>query len=207
LNAAAASNLKTNALPDVASDGFVVAVALEAFEEAAARMSTEIREMARALGAKAAARLQDHEHLQFWLAASSLDAALETKFAGLIRAKLNYRISDWKDMLEFAENTMSEGNLVGAISANAGCGMCTISLLMDESGNGSVDQAIEVMGKLLRHSRKAGGNLVIQHAPADLKKDLSIWGEMPSDFVVMKRVKENVDPSGIMSPGRFVGGL
>ena len=207
LNAAAAGNMKTDALPDLASDGFMVAVALEAFEEAVARMSTETREMARALGAKAAARLEDHEHLQFWLAASSLDAALETKFSGLIRAKLNYRISDWKDILEFAENTMSEGNLVGAISANAGCGVCTLSLLMDESGNGSVDQAIEVMGKLLRHSRRAGGNLVIQHAPADLKKDLSIWGEMSSDFVVMKRVKENVDPSGIMSPGRFVGGL
>jgi glycolate oxidase FAD binding subunit len=207
LNAAATSNLKTDALPDMASDGFVVAVALEAFEEAVERMSIETREMGRALGANEAQRLQDHEHLQFWLAASGLDAALETKFSGLIRAKLNYRISDWKDTLELALNTLSKGNLVSAISANAGCGVCTISLLMDESGNGSADKAVEIMGKLLKHSREAGGNLVIQHAPADLKKDLSIWGEMPSDFVVMQRVKENVDPSGIMSPGRFVGGL
>jgi glycolate oxidase FAD binding subunit len=207
LNAAAFSNLKAGAMPDLASDGFVVAVALEAFEEAVERMSTETREMARSLGAIEAARLQDHEHLQFWLAVSSLDAALVTKFSGLIRAKLNFRISDWKDMLEFAENTLLEDNLVSAISANAGCGICTISLLMDESGNGSVDKAVDVMGKLLKHSRKAGGNLVIQHAPADIKKDLSIWGEIPSDFVIMKRVKEKVDPSGLMSPGRFVGGL
>ena len=207
LNAAAVSNLKTDALPDLASDGFVVAVALEAFEEAVERMSTETREMARTLGATEAVRLQDHGHLQFWLAVSSLDAALATKFSGLIRAKLNYRISDWKDILGLAENTLSQGNLVSAISANAGCGVCTISLLMDEGGNGSADKAVEIMGKLLEHSRKAGGNLVIQHAPADIKKDLSIWGEMPPDFVVMKRVKEKVDPSGIMSPGRFVGGL
>ena len=207
LNAAAASHLKSDAPPDLASGGFVVAIALEAFDEAVERMSTETREMARGLGATEAVRLQDHEHLQFWLAVSSLDAALETKFSGLIRAKLNYRISEWKDMLEFAENTLSKSNLVSAISANAGCGICTVSLLMDESGNGPVDKATKAMGTLLEHSRKAGGNLVIQYAPAHIKKDLSIWGDMPSDFVVMKRVKENVDPSGIMSPGRFVGGL
>jgi glycolate oxidase FAD binding subunit len=207
LNAAAFNNLKAGAMPDFASDGFVVAVALEAFEEAVERMSKDIRGMARDLGATETVRLQDHAHLQFWLAVSSLDAALVTKFSGLIRAKLNFRISDWKDILEFAENTLSQGSLASTISANAGCGACTISLLMDESGNGSVGKAIEVIGKLLKHSRKAGGNLVIQHAPADIKKDLNIWGELPSDFVLMKRVKEQVDPSGIMSPGRFVGGL
>ncbi len=207
MNGAAFSHLKTGVLPDFASDGFVVAVALEAFKEAVERMSTELRNMAGTFGATEAARLQDHAHLQFWLAISSLDATLVTKFSGLIRAKLNYRISEWKNIIEFADHTLSQGNLASAISANAGCGVCTISLLMDESGNGSEDKAIDVMGKLLKLSRKAGGNLVVQHAPTDIKKDLSIWGELPSDFIVMKRVKEKVDPSGIMSPGRFVGGL
>jgi FAD/FMN-containing dehydrogenase len=34
-----------------------------------------------------------------------------------------------------------------------------------------------------------------------------MWGEVGSDFVVMKRLKDRLDPAGIMSPGRFVEGL
>jgi FAD/FMN-containing dehydrogenase len=34
-----------------------------------------------------------------------------------------------------------------------------------------------------------------------------MWGEIGSDFVVMKRLKDQLDPTGIMSPGRFVEGL
>jgi glycolate oxidase FAD binding subunit len=207
MNATAFTNLKINAMPDFASDGYVVAVALETFEEAVKRMAKEIREMARDCGAQSDASLQNQLHLQFWLAVSSLDPNLAARFSGLIKAKLNYRISEWKDIFEFAENTLFQGKLEHAISAHAGCGICTINLLIGQGGNGSVDQAIEVMGQLLKRSREAGGNLVIQYAPADVKKRLSIWGELPSDFAVVKRVKEQVDPSGIMSPGRFVGGL
>jgi glycolate oxidase FAD binding subunit len=207
LNAAAFSNLKAGAMPDLASDEFVVAVALEAFEEAVERMSKDIRDMARVLGATETVRLQDHAHLQFWLAVSSLDAALATTFSGLIRAKLNYRISEWKSIIEFVTHTLAQVNLKHAISANAGCGICTVSLLMEQNSDGLKNKAVEVMGKMLEHSRQAGGNLVIQYAPDDMKKRLGIWGELPFDFAVMKRIKEQMDPSGMMSPGRFVDGL
>jgi len=207
MNATAFANLKINATPDFTSDGYVVAVALETFEDAVKRMATEIREMARDCGAQGDASLQNHSHLQYWMAVSSLDPILAARFSGLIKAKLNYRISEWKDIFGFAHNTLSENKLEHVISAHAGCGICTISLLMNQGGNGSMDKAVEVMGQLLKRSRDAGGNLVIQYAPSAVKKHLSMWGEPPPDFAVLKRVKEQVDPSGIMSPGRFVGGL
>jgi len=63
------------------------------------------------------------------------------------------------------------------------------------------------MNSLLARCREVGGNLVIEGAPTEVKDRLKIWGEAGSDFVVMRRIKEQIDPSGIMSPGRFVGGL
>jgi glycolate oxidase FAD binding subunit len=63
------------------------------------------------------------------------------------------------------------------------------------------------MGQLLGRCQKMDGNLVIQSAPTQVKGRLKMWGEIGSDFVVMKRLKDRLDPNGIMSPGRFVEGL
>jgi FAD/FMN-containing dehydrogenase len=34
-----------------------------------------------------------------------------------------------------------------------------------------------------------------------------MWGEPGPDLPVMERIKRELDPCGIFSPGRFVGGL
>ena len=68
-------------------------------------------------------------------------------------------------------------------------------------------RAVDAINDLSRHFNRAGGSLVVQRAPATLKKNLNIWGEPGSAFPVMKRLKEKIDPTGIMNPGRFVGGL
>ena len=51
------------------------------------------------------------------------------------------------------------------------------------------------------------GHAVIQWCPIGLKSKASVWGESRSDFTLLQKVKTIFDPSGIFSPGRFVGGL
>ncbi len=50
-----------------------------------------------------------------------------------------------------------------------------------------------------------GGVVVIERAPSELKKDLDVFGETPGGFEFMQKIKEKLDPKGILSPGRFVG--
>lgn len=50
-----------------------------------------------------------------------------------------------------------------------------------------------------------GGVVVVERAPSELKNDLDVFGETPGGFELMKRIKEKLDPKGILSPGRFVG--
>ncbi|MGD0841242.1 MAG: FAD-binding oxidoreductase [Candidatus Acidiferrales bacterium] len=48
---------------------------------------------------------------------------------------------------------------------------------------------------------------VIEWCPTRLKRRIALWGEPREDFALMQRVKNVFDPHGILSPGRFCGGL
>jgi glycolate oxidase FAD binding subunit len=54
---------------------------------------------------------------------------------------------------------------------------------------------------------KANGALVIEEAPLELKQRLDVWGDTGADLELMRRLKQQFDPKGTLSPGRFVGGL
>ncbi|MGC8604395.1 MAG: FAD-linked oxidase C-terminal domain-containing protein [Desulfomonilaceae bacterium] len=49
--------------------------------------------------------------------------------------------------------------------------------------------------------------MMIELAPATSKQKLDLWGKPRGDFVLMKKIKDAVDPLGILNPGRFLGGI
>jgi glycolate oxidase FAD binding subunit len=51
------------------------------------------------------------------------------------------------------------------------------------------------------------GSLVVLRAPAALRAEIDIWGEVGNSLPLMKRIKEQFDPGAIMNRGRFVGGI
>ncbi len=52
-----------------------------------------------------------------------------------------------------------------------------------------------------------GGTLVILQCPPEMKSRLDAWGPAGDAQPLMQRVKEQLDPAGILNPGRFVGGI
>ncbi|MDO8612488.1 MAG: FAD-binding oxidoreductase [Dehalococcoidia bacterium] len=64
-----------------------------------------------------------------------------------------------------------------------------------------------VAGALRELTSAAGGTLVLERCPLDLKRRVDVFGEPPASFGLMRRVKEQFDPRGVLSPGRFVGRL
>jgi len=207
MNTAAFAALGFTEAPDVSAGRFVVAISLEAFAPAVDRMEREMLKMAKDNGAESSAVLVEHKHLQFWLAVSDQASRLGAKYGNLVRAKVNYRISQWKDILEFADTALTALKIDHTLQAHSGSGICLINLLMDEDADGLKQQAASFLEELLQLSRHAGGNTVIQTAPTDMKPKLKIWGETGSDFVAMQQLKKQLDPNGVMAPGRFVGGL
>ena len=194
-------------LADPVGSRYVAAVALEGFEEAVDRMTSEIRGMAETEGAGSHMVLTEENHRSFWLAVSDLGATVDEEDGIAISAKLNYPISEWKRIIDTLEETCSRPGLSYAFQARSGNGICTLYLTVDAADPEAVDRAVESLEVLQGSCTESGGNLVILNAPLEMKTRLRMWGETGPHFAVMKRIKERIDPGRLMSPGRFVGGL
>jgi glycolate oxidase FAD binding subunit len=57
--------------------------------------------------------------------------------------------------------------------------------------------------KLRAAAQSFGGALIIEQVPSDIKATANAWGGFGSSEGIMQRVKQQLDPNGILSPGRF----
>lgn len=65
--------------------------------------------------------------------------------------------------------------------------------------------ALQAILKVREIAREAGGAAVVEFCPLSLKKQIDVWGDQPAGMEIMRRIKQEFDPLGILSPGRFVG--
>ncbi len=56
-------------------------------------------------------------------------------------------------------------------------------------------------------TNRLGGSLLVLGCDPQLKHRIDVFGDPPPAFDLMRRVKQQFDPKGILSPGRFVGRL
>jgi len=191
----------------VAPEAYTVAVALETFGEAVDRMRLEILEIAKNAGIQGNVILTLEDHQFFWLSLGNLQTVAAGRYPGLVSIKLSYQVSEWKRIIQFADDLLSSSKLEHTIQCHAGNGVCFINLLVDGNAASVSERAVSAIAALLERTRKAGGNLIVRMAPPELKPKLPVWGATRQDLLVMTRIKKQLDPSGIMSPGRFVGNL
>ena len=53
-----------------------------------------------------------------------------------------------------------------------------------------------------------GGGVVVERAPRALREAVDPWGPVPAPaLAVMRAIKQEFDPTGVLNPGRFVGTL
>ncbi len=64
-------------------------------------------------------------------------------------------------------------------------------------------ECIQVVKSLRAMAESLGGSLTIEDAPAEFKTELDSWGDFGSATNLMKRVKGQLDPQNILSPGRL----
>jgi glycolate oxidase FAD binding subunit len=65
----------------------------------------------------------------------------------------------------------------------------------------------ELVARLRDVVSTLSGSLVVTRCDLELKKRIDVFGDPPSSFLLMRRIKEQFDPDRILSPGRFVGRL
>jgi glycolate dehydrogenase FAD-binding subunit len=205
MNGQAARHMEWAGAPDLRPGDFVVAVALEAFEEAVTRMRSEMGDMADRCGSRSRWIIQEEEHLRFWLSVSGLIETLTARHPDLVASRLNYPISRWDSIVRDADGILNAGDIPYALIAHAGNGVSVLTLLPDHAQ--AVKVTDEALNQIRKVCREAGGNFVLEKASPERKASLPVWGEPGQDWAAMKRIKEKLDPSGVLSPGRFLGNL
>ena len=56
-------------------------------------------------------------------------------------------------------------------------------------------------------TRRSEGRMMVEQAPLPVKQIFPVWGESTTDWDLMHRLKDTMDPKHILNPGRFVGGI
>jgi glycolate oxidase FAD binding subunit len=56
-------------------------------------------------------------------------------------------------------------------------------------------------------TKRLEGYLIVEDIAPVLKERVDVWGHVGGTLPLMKRLKDTLDPHGILNPGRFVGGI
>lgn len=76
-----------------------------------------------------------------------------------------------------------------------------------EGEGAAADVFSSAIAELRQGLEARGGSLVVLRCPAEVKSKLDVWGSSGDALPVMKSVKAQFDPAGVLNPGRFIGGI
>jgi len=74
-----------------------------------------------------------------------------------------------------------------------------VRLLLSEAE----DDPGTTLQNLRSYAESLGGSLIIERAPASIKSRIGAWGNLGKRGALMQRIKQQLDPRNVLSPGRF----
>jgi len=177
----------------VAPETPAAAVWAEGFEEAVARHLRDVREMAEKIGL-AAEILREERHRRLWERVRDFGADGDG-----VLYRITVPLASVAEVVRAIEQWRA-GEHPARTIVHAGSG--TLWVLVDASRAGA-----ELFPRLTALARQHGGHAIMAAAPPALKEGVDIWGAPPSGVSIMREVKRQFDPQGILNPGRFMAGL
>jgi len=188
-------------------ENYLVAIGLEGVAESVDRQVSEMGEVGKKNGCLEISVLNPEEHHSFWLALRNFYNGLVEDNSNFVSLKSNFLISKYREILRSYEKIGKEFGMDCALICHSGNGILYSYVFMGKSVRSKVESLIELIRRFTSEAVKHEGNLVVESSPLLIKKRIDVWGEPRSDYEVMRRLKERIDPAGIFNPGRFVGGI
>jgi FAD/FMN-containing dehydrogenase len=186
---------------------YAVAVMVEGFEEAVDRMLLEMKRMAQAAGSAGAHLLENEAHRAFWHDYSNMTAGLQQSSPGMVSLRMNFPVGRHHEAIDAAQSLEKIHGLPHALAAQVGCGIARIHVLPDPDDVSAREKLSAPIHNLVQRIQPLGGNVIVERAPRQLKVHLPVWGAPRADAFLMRRIKAQLDPGGLFSPGRFLDGI
>ncbi len=186
------------------SPGYGLAIALAGSRETVER---QVRDFAQLLTEAKTARtvvLSAERSLTAWDAIRDAPNRAIASTGNSLAVKIAVPIRETATFLALAESLGARHQWPTAASVHAGSGVIRAVYAPGAAAPESVRDAIEA---LRREAEAVEGSLVVEAASPSVKRHLDTWGKPGDALAVMRRLKAEFDPRGILSPGRFLGGI
>ncbi len=202
LSDGAARRIATAAGVDASCDGSVLAARFGGTALAVERME---REMAAPQGGATVTVLRDDALRRFWRAVADYglgDAVPPTLVT--VASVLPTQVAAFMDAAAIEGGA---GGLVGESVARAGVGVVRTFWRAADHVASDASVVARAVASARRSAMALGGTLVVEACASEVKRQVDVWGPPGPDADVMRRVKMQFDPKGVLNPGRFVGGI
>lgn len=193
----------------VAPSGITFAARLEGLSENVERQIIQIREWGQKKGAMGAEVLDGDLHGKFWNKIQNHPQTFSAGTSNTIGCKASLPASKVEDFFQAVKKIGNSQNLEPIMFSHAGSGIVyiyfgldTVPIQLDRMSIFSY-----IIKEIRNLSLQFGGSLIVEAAPTDLKKSVDVWGPVGDSLKIMKLLKEQFDPHGILNPGRFVEGI
>lgn len=191
--------------PDLQREGDFTVLALFTGRKAAVKRRLEDSAASiRNGGARSEDILEREESDKLWQALIDLPWIDEAAPPLVVRA--SYQPSVVKEVLPLFQSTHLHSSNPGFV-ADIGSGIAHCLWWPGEAAPIDDRVLVEGIARLRETSRAMGMYMVVERCPPAVKAGLDVWGEPPGGMDVMRRIKQELDPAGILNPGRFVAGI
>jgi glycolate oxidase FAD binding subunit len=183
-------------------DGAALLVGFDGLERTVAWQVAEAERLLRELGASAVSTLQDGASQHAVAFVRDIRAAVREPLAVARVAVLPKEVGAYAAA---AAAAMRAAGLRLVTAAHAGSGVLVLVLSGGDGAAPGVAATVGALAALRAEARTLGGQCVVEWAPLAVKEQVPVWDEPGAAGRLMQRIKAQVDPQGIMNPGRFVG--
>jgi glycolate oxidase FAD binding subunit len=203
----AASRFETAPMPPnvLSSTEWAVTVGYAGNEKVLARYEVDLRRIAQDSGTTNVTVLVENLNAAWSRKREFIPIAIASSPA-TATVKMNVLPARMTEALGAAQQAAESNSLSWAALAR-GLGIIYFVLLPAAQDDETRKRVENATNRMHDACGKLGGQSTIPHCPAAWKSNLKIWGPQDPGFPQMQKIKNVFDPLGILSPGRFVGGL
>jgi glycolate oxidase FAD binding subunit len=174
-------------------------------EKVLARYATDLQRIAEEAGATGTLVLAENLNAAWARKREFIPIAMASSPATTI-VKISVLPARMSDVLAAAQSAAETNRLPWAALAR-GLGIIYFALLPNGLGDDEKKRVENAANAIHEACAKLGGQSTIPWCPTQWKSDLKIWGPENPSFAQMQKIKTVFDPQGVLSPGRYVGGL
>ncbi len=172
-----------------------VMVGYDGVAKATARFRKDLKAMASDAGASGTTVLKETALQKWKLAIRDLPGAM-TNSAHHMAVKVSVLPTELSPIVEACDSA--------GILCRAGQG---VGHFYWEFADDSSEHISTLYGNLASRVESCGGHITVESLPTELKADIPLWGPNRGDHLLMRAIKDKLDPKRVLNPGRFVGGI